>query len=96
MTVRRVGDTIFLEGACAVEDAEALLQELQAGAELIDWSACTYLHAACFQLILAVRLPLLGTPVNPAFVRWVTPILQPKARPTGAIIEHELSCRVEA
>lgn len=96
MTVRRAGDTIFLEGICAVEDAETLLQELQTGAELIDWSACAHLHAACFQLILAVRLPMFGTPVNPALVRWLIPILHPKAQPTSSLIEDELSCRIEA
>ena len=75
MTIRRLGDTIFLEGVCAVEDAEILLQYLQAGADLIDWSDCTHLHAACFQLLLAARVPMSGTPANPDLSRWLAPIL---------------------
>jgi len=75
MTVRRLGDTIFLEGVCAVEDAEILLQFLQAGADSVDWADCTHLHAACFQLLLATRVPVTGTPANPELARWLAPIL---------------------
>ena len=79
MTIRRADDAIFLEGVCPVEDAEVLIEQLQAGAALIDWSGCTHLHAACFQLLLFARLPLQGTPANPALARWLAPILHPVA-----------------
>jgi hypothetical protein len=91
MTIRRVDQTIFLDGVCAVEDAELLIQRLQEGATAIDWSACGHLHAACLQVLLAARLPLLGTPANPELARWLAPILR---RCAAADIEttYELEC----
>jgi hypothetical protein len=77
MTIRRDENVIFLEDACTVEDADALLAELQAGAGLLDWTGCTFLHTACLQLILAARLPLRGTPADAALARWAAPLLPP-------------------
>jgi hypothetical protein len=94
MPVRRVDDTIFLEGVCAVEDAEVLLQHIQEGAAMIDWGDCTHLHAACLQVMLAARLSLRGMPNNPAIARWLAPILHaiemPSAQPAGAEPMFEL------
>jgi len=87
MAVRRAGDTIFLEGVCPVEDAEILLQHLQAGADLIDWCGCTHLHAACFQMLLVGRLPMKGPPANPEIVRWLEPILHSIEMPSGQVDE---------
>jgi len=97
MTIRRVGNTIFLEDVCAVEDAETLLQHLQAGADLIDWSRCTHLHAACFQLLLATRVPMAGTPVNPELARWLAPILHSAELSVRdvAAAETEALCEME-
>jgi hypothetical protein len=89
MTVRRAGDTIFLEGVCAVEDAEILLQYLQAGADLIDWCGCTHLHAACFQMVLVARLPMRGPPANPEIERWLAPILHSIEMPSVQVVEAE-------
>ena len=53
MSVRRDdgGTTILLVGKCPVEDAEPLLQLLQAtpGAPL-DWTQCGHLHTAVLQV----------------------------------------------
>ena len=87
MTVRRAGDTIILEGVCAVEDAEILLQHLQAGADFIDWCGCTHLHAACFQMVLVARLPMRGPPANLEIVRWLEPILHSIEMPSVQIVE---------
>jgi hypothetical protein len=97
MTIRRLGDTIFLEGVCAVEDAEVLLQQLQAGADLIDWSGCAHLHTACFQLLLATRVPMSGTPVNPELARWLAPILHSAGLSVRdvAAAETETLCEME-
>ncbi|UZE49014.1 hypothetical protein [Rhodopseudomonas sp. P2A-2r] len=89
MTVRRAGDTIFLEGVCAVEDAEALLQHLQTGADLIDWCGCSHLHAACFQMVLIARLPMKGPPANPEIARWLEPILHSIEMPSVQVVEAE-------
>jgi hypothetical protein len=89
MTVRRAGETIFLEGVCAVEDAEILLQHLQAGTDLIDWCGCTHLHAACFQMLLVARLPMRGPPANPEAARWLEPILRSIEMPSVQVVEAE-------
>ena len=58
MSVRREDDgtTIVLDGHCPVEEAEPLLQFLQASpAACLDWRQCTHLHTAVLQVILAAR-----------------------------------------
>jgi hypothetical protein len=97
MTIRRADEVIFLEGVCPVEDAEVLIEQLQAGAALIDWSGCTHLHAACFQLLLLARLPVRGTPANPALARWLAPILHPVAIDGTELLvpASEFNCEME-
>ena len=74
MSVRRGDDgaTIVLDGRCLVEEAEPLLQFLQASpAARLDWRQCTHLHTAVLQVILAARPQLIG-PCGDAWVqRWV-------------------------
>jgi hypothetical protein len=98
MTVRRDDDAILLEDVCAVDDAEILMQELQAGAALIDWSACTHLHTACLQVILAAHTPMRGSPSNPVLARWLAPLLHPSATPIRrlAVADAETACPMEA
>jgi hypothetical protein len=77
MTVKRDGDgVIVLDGECAVEDAEILLEHLQAppagqGADhatTVDWSACAGLHTAVLQVLMAARPTIRGA-CGDAFVR---------------------------
>ncbi len=77
MTIRRSEDMIFLEEACTVEDADALLAEIQAGAAMFDWTGCSFLHTACLQLVLASRLPVRGIPEDAALARWAAPLVTP-------------------
>ncbi len=98
MTIRRDEDVVMLEATCPVEDAEILMQEVQAGAALLDWSGCSHLHTACLQVILVSRLPIRGVPANPALARWVGPILdsagtppEPLAPPTLEVAHQEES-----
>ncbi len=79
MTIRRDDDTVLLEDVCAVEDAEILMLELQAGAAVIDWSGCTHLHTACLQVIMLARVPTRGLPANEALARWLLPVEEPDA-----------------
>lgn len=98
MTIRRVDDTILLEDVCAVEDAEILMQQMEAGAALIDWSGCTHLHTACLQLLLTAGLPIHGIPASPLLARWVSPLLQPDF-PLGAqsdTADHDTTSPMEA
>jgi hypothetical protein len=58
---RHDSGTILLEGHCPIEDAEPLLQLLQADPEgCLDWTQCTHLHTAVLQVILAARPVQLG------------------------------------
>jgi hypothetical protein len=74
VSVRRGEDgaAIILLGNCPVEEAEPLLQLLQATpASYLDWRQCTHLHTAVLQVILAARPQLVG-PCGDAWVqRWV-------------------------
>ena len=73
MSVRREADgTIVLDGRCPVEDAEPLLQLLQAApGATVDWKRCGYLHTSVLQVIMAARPVLLGPCGDPWIDHWV-------------------------
>lgn len=83
MTVRLSGaDTVVLDGVCAVEDAEQLLQLLQAApAAVVDWRHCRQLHTAVFQVILALGI----VPLGPCGDVWAAQWLDAKTAPNGGI-----------
>jgi hypothetical protein len=62
MTVRLTNEgAIMLVGECPVEDAETLLEHLQARrAGPVDWSGCTRLHTAVWQVLMAAKPKLVG------------------------------------
>ena len=62
MTVRLDNEgVIILAGECPVEDAETLLEYLQAQRDgPVDWSGCTALHTAVLQILMAAKPKLLG------------------------------------
>jgi hypothetical protein len=74
LSVRRHDDgTILLHGNCAVEDAEPLLELLQATpAAPLDWTRCGHLHTAVVQVILAARPTLVGRCGDPWVEEWVS------------------------
>jgi hypothetical protein len=84
LTIRRSDEGIVvLDGLCAVEDAETLLQMLQAtpGA-IVDWTPCRQLHTAVLQVIMASG----SGPIGPCGDVWVQQWLAPKLaqkRPAG-------------
>jgi hypothetical protein len=64
--------TIVLEGPCPVEDAEPLLQLLQATpAARCDWTRSSHLHTAIVQVVLAVRPVLTGPCGDPWIEQWI-------------------------
>lgn len=73
MSVHRSHDgTIVLDERCPVEDAEPLLQFLQAAPQSpVDWRACRHLHAAVLQVIMAARPTLVGPCADPWVREWV-------------------------
>ena len=82
MTVGRSDNgTVFLDGVCAVEDAEPLLQMLQASPKaVVDWTRCRQLHTAVFQVILASGV----APIGPCGDAWVAQWLAAKLSQNGA------------
>ena len=77
MTVRlTAAGTIFLEGECPVDDAASLLQHLELHPDArVDWTECDSMHTAVFQVLHAVRPPLLGTPAGPFVATHLAPLL---------------------
>jgi hypothetical protein len=65
---------IVLDGVCPVEDAEPLLQMLQATpTAMLDWSRCNHLHTAVLQVILAARIAPAGPCGDPWIRQWMAP-----------------------
>jgi hypothetical protein len=84
MTIGRNSQgVIVLQGDCPVEDAETLLQHLQTPpAGPVDWSACTSMHTAVAQVLLAATPELLGACGDDFVARWLTVLpASPKAAP---------------
>jgi hypothetical protein len=77
MSVRLDGNVILLEGPCRVEDAEPLLQWLQADrGRTVDLTAAEHLHAAVLQVLMALQPVIQGAAAD-AFLRdWITPALR--------------------
>jgi len=85
MSARRDGNIILLEGQCRVEDAEPLLGWLQAdSSRVVDLTDAEHLHAAVFQILMALRPPIREGEKD-AFVQdWLIPILRvAKSSDTG-------------
>jgi hypothetical protein len=77
VTVRSADNgKLLLEGECPVEDAEALLQQLQAKpTATVDWTHCSHLHTAVLQVVLASdRIPI-GPCGDPFVSQWLLPKL---------------------
>jgi len=66
MGVRTLDDTTVLEGVVSAEDGEALLELLRdAPRRRVDLAACTHVHAASLQVLLALRPALVAAPADP-------------------------------
>jgi hypothetical protein len=71
-------------GSCGAEEAAELHEWLSARrAPKADLSACTHLHSALLQLLLAGRVPISKPPKDPFLARWVAPLL-PEAKARAA------------
>ncbi len=69
MTVRFEAGVVFLEGECPVDEAETLLEILQANPGVpVDWTGCRHAHTALLQVLMAARAVTQGEPED-AFLR---------------------------
>ncbi|WP_028535506.1 hypothetical protein [Paludibacterium yongneupense] len=69
--------TVLLKGCVGVEEAELLLEWLQkTPCGQVDLTACTHLHAANLQVLMAARPTVLAWPKEAALLAWLTSSLQ--------------------
>lgn len=78
MTVRSADNgMLVLEGECPVEDAEALLQQLQSRpTATMDWTRCSCLHTAVLQVVLASGERPAGPCGDPFVSQWLPRLSQ--------------------
>jgi len=76
MALRLDGDTLHLEATCGVEEALALLEWL-GGAQphAVDLRACSHMHTALLQVLVACRPRIVAPPEDDFLVRWLMPLL---------------------
>jgi hypothetical protein len=66
----------MLSDTVGVEDAEELLEWLQnKQAAKVDLSACTHIHPANIQVLMAAGVPVCAWPADVALADWLRPIL---------------------
>ncbi|HLN24415.1 MAG TPA: hypothetical protein VK558_10560 [Patescibacteria group bacterium] len=78
MPLRFSKTSVVFEEGCAVEEALPLLEFLQVHpAARVNLRACTHMHTAILQVLMAVR-PKVATLPGEDFLRhWLTPLLAP-------------------
>ena len=72
-------NSAVLSDAVSVEEAEALLEWLQKkSAARMDLSACTHLHPANLQVLMAAKCRVSAWPVDVNLRNWIEPALSLK------------------
>jgi hypothetical protein len=76
MPIRFDGATARFDGACSVEEALPLSEWLMAtGDARLDLGACTDLHTAVLQVLMAAKRPVTVPPDDAFLARWISPSL---------------------
>jgi hypothetical protein len=76
MSIRVGKAVVTIDGLCTVEDALPLLEALQASPRpRVAMKACTHLHTAPLQVLLALQPKIGSLPDEPFLARWVAPLL---------------------
>jgi ABC-type transporter Mla MlaB component len=87
MTVHLEGHAIHLQGECRVEDAERLLEHLQADrSRRVDLSRAGTLHTAVVQVLLALRPAISGRSDDPFVRDWIEPLLSQEQASNAAVL----------
>jgi len=69
-------NTAVFESTVSVEEAEDLLQWVQKHPNgKVDLSACTHMHAADLQVLMAARIPVVAWPRDSNLKTWLTAAL---------------------
>lgn len=78
MTIQFTQRTARVRGEATVEDAETLLGWfLTRPRGRVDLAACTHVHAASLQVLMAVRPAVARWPADPSLARWIRAVLSP-------------------
>ncbi len=65
-----------LEGVCAVEEAEVLLEWLLAHPRgKVNLKSLQHLHSAVLQVLMALRPPISAPPADPEIAAWLLPAI---------------------
>jgi hypothetical protein len=73
-------DEVRLVGTCGADEALELSDWLSnPGVPKVDLAACTNLHPALLQTLLAFKPAIAVEPTDPFLVRWILPLLAPAA-----------------
>ena len=71
-----------LEGVCAVEEAEGLLEWLLGHPRgKVNLKRCQHLHSALLQVLMALRPALSAPPEDPDMAAWLLPALGQEEQP---------------
>jgi hypothetical protein len=76
MPIEYKKNRVILRDVVRVEDAEALLEALQERPTMkVDLSACTHLHTANLQVLMAARANIGSWPQDPELRTWLESVL---------------------
>jgi hypothetical protein len=83
---------VVLRDVVGVEEAEGLLELLQKEpSSQVEFSACTHLHTANLQVLMAARSAIASWPEDPELRAWLEAALHAGSR--GSFDDHEQSDR---
>jgi hypothetical protein len=69
-------DEASLVGSCTADEALEFSDWLANSAQpKVDLAACTHLHAALLQTLLAYKPAITARPADPFLARWISPLL---------------------
>ena len=72
MSIEFTKTCVFFKDVAGVEDAESLLEWLQKkSASKVDFSACTHLHPANLQVLMAAKPKVSAWPEDTEFTAWL-------------------------
>ena len=80
MSIDYSEEVACLSGFLSVEEAEGLLEWLSVHPQgRLDLSACSHLHSACLQVLMAAKPALITWPTDPSLALWLRNTLSSKS-----------------
>jgi anti-anti-sigma regulatory factor len=77
MSMEFTNGALVCAGTLSVEEAEALQLLLLATPDAtLDLAACTHLHSACLQVLMAANAPIAAWPEDAALAAWLQSALK--------------------